>query len=229
MALANGVRIVWLDEYIGQDGEYREFKRTFRIALEPVAGVPPDAIDVLICALEENATSILFAHTSDKAIEIIKAHDDKQIIFISSGSLGQQIIPHICNEYPYVYRFYIFCGKIENYVEFGLDYTSCLHMFDHETDLLLRLARDISNDIIKQGQIYLEIKDAKNALKCFEHSSALNMKANKIDTLNGPYLAYLKHLNGDDDEVGLIQQATNMLDQQQRSKKEEESQEYQHK
>ena len=34
-------------------------------------------------------------------------------------------------------------------------------MFDHETDLLVRLARDISDDIIKQGEIYLDIKDAR--------------------------------------------------------------------
>jgi hypothetical protein len=87
-------------------------------------------------------------------------------------------------------------------------------MFDHETDLLLRLARDISSDIIKQGEIYLEIQDAENALKCFQHSLTLNINANKIDKLNGACLTYIKQLNGDSNNVGLIQRAKNMLHQQ---------------
>jgi hypothetical protein len=214
MVLANGIRIVWLDAYIGQDEKCHAFKNKFLTALEPVAALPPDAIDVLICALKENAPPFLFADTPDQAIELIEAHNDKQIIFISSGSLGQQIIPRICTNYPYVYRYYFFCGKIEKYVEFGLTYTACLKMFDHETDLLVRLARDISDDIIQQGQIYLDINDAKNAHKCSEQASNLSNTANEIDKLNGPYLACLKKLHGDGNNIGLIQQAKTMMDQQ---------------
>ena len=213
MALSNGIRIVWLDAHIGQDEEYHDFKKKFLVALEPVAAVPPDAIEVLICALNKNAP-FLFANTTDQAIELIEAHNDKQIIFISSGSLGQQIIPRICANYPYVYRYYFFCGKIENYVEFGLPYKNCLKMFDHETDLLVRLAHDISEDIIQQGQIYLDVNDPNNALRCFEHASSLSNTANKIDKLNGPYLGCLKKLQGDSNNIGLIQQAKEMIGQQ---------------
>jgi tetratricopeptide (TPR) repeat protein len=215
MALANGVQIVWLDTYIGREGEYREFKRKFQSALEPEAEVRIDAIDTLIRLLEENAGLISFADTSDKAIEIIKAHNDKQIIFISSGSLGQQIIPHIVKTYSHVHRFYIFCGYTMNYVEFGLNYLSCLKMFDHEMDLLLRLVRDISSDKIKEGEIYMSLGDAKDALKCFEIASTLNITANTIDELNVPCLTYLKKLNGDRNNMGLIQRANDMLHQQQ--------------
>ena len=52
------------------------------------------------------------------------------------------------------------------------------------------------------------------------HLNVLNMHrhlsntANEIDKLNGPCLAYLKQLNGDGNNIGLIQQAKNMMHQQ---------------
>jgi hypothetical protein len=214
MVLGNGIRIIWLDAYIGEDGHYHAFKRNFHTTLQPAAAVPPDAIDVLICALDQNAAPLLFAHTPAQAATLIETHHDKQIIFISSGSLGQHMVPFITAFYPNVHRFYFFCVTIKKYVEFGMDYLSCLQMFDFETDLLVRLARDISSDIIKQGEIYLQIQDAENALKCFEHSFTLNNNANEMDKLNPPCLKYLKQLNGYGNNIGLIQRARDMLNQQ---------------
>jgi hypothetical protein len=43
----------------------------------------------------------------------------------------------------------------------------------------------------------------------------LNNNANEIDTLNSPCLKYVKQLNGDDNNIGLIQRARDMLQQQQ--------------
>ena len=211
MVLGEGVRIIWLDAFIGEDGKYESFKRNFQTTLRPAAAVPPDNINVLICSLTENAAPVLFAQTPAQAATLIEEHHDKQIIFISSGSLGKPMIPLICSVYLHVYRFYFFCYDIGKYLEFAMDYVCCLQMFNFETDLLVRLARDISKDIITQGEGYLEIDDAENALKCFEHVSTLNNDANRIDTLNPPCLVYLKQLNGDGNNVGLIQRARDML------------------
>ena len=156
MALANGVRFIWLDTYIGQDGEYDGFKRMFRSALDPTVPMPPDHIDSLIRALNENVAPFLFADTPDRAIAFIEAHRDKKIIFISSGSLGRDMIPRIIRTYSWVHSFYFFCAIIQNYVEFSYDYRSCLMIFNFELDLLVRLARDISEDIIKQGRAYMD-------------------------------------------------------------------------
>jgi hypothetical protein len=223
MALANGIQIVWLDTYIGREGEYLEFKRKFQTTLKPVAGVPPDSISSLILLLEENTAPILFVDKPDQAINLIETYHDKSVIFITSGSLGEQIIPHIVTTYPNVHKFYIFCANTMNYVKFGLDYLSCLKMFNHETDLLLRLARDISSDIIKQGELYMNFGEAENALKCFQIASTLNIAANKIDELTVPCLTYLKKLNGDRNNMGLIQRANDMLNQQQRQPIDEEN------
>jgi hypothetical protein len=224
MALANGVRFIWLDAYIGQEGECDGFKRMFRNALDPTVPLPPDAIDSLIRALNENVAPFLFADTPDKAIEFIEAHRKKKIIFISSGSLGKDIIPHIVRTYPWVHSFYFFCAIIENYIEFSYDYLSCLMIFDFELDLLVRLARDISEDIIKQGRVYMNLNEPENALKCFEAAQTLNMTANTMDRLNSAFYVHLRILNG---STGLIQQAKDMLNEQQQPPSEENAQQSQ--
>jgi hypothetical protein len=223
MALANGVRFIWLDEYIGQEGECDGFKRMFRNALEPTVAMPPDAIDSLIRALNDDVAPFLFANTHNKAIELIEAHRDKKIIFISSGSLGIHILPRIKTTYPYVHSFYFFCAIIENYIDFACDYLCCLQIFNNEIDLLVRLARDISTDIIKQGKEYMKLDYPKDALKCFETARTLNVTANATDRLNSPAHEDLRILNGFLGSIGLIKQAENMLNQQRQSQSSEEN------
>jgi hypothetical protein len=93
-------------------------------------------------------------------------------------------------------------------------------MFDHETDLLVRLARDISEDIIKQGELYMAVDDPENALKCFEHALTLNVKANQISNPEDHCFIYLRQLNGHGNSIGLIQQAKDMLNQRQQQSEE---------
>jgi hypothetical protein len=220
MVSADGLRFIWLDQHIGRDGEYEAFKSKCQNTLEEAAAIPPDAINVLIWAMEQNVAPFLFAHTPAQAATLIEAHNDKQIIFISSGSLGQYMIPFISAFYTHVYKFFIFCGNIENYVKFGSNYRSCLQIFNHEADLLVRLARDISEDIIKQGELYMAVDDPENALKCFEHSLTLNVRANQMSNREDHCFIYLKQLNGHGNSIGLIQQAKNMLNQGQQQSEE---------
>lgn len=76
--------------------------------------------------------------------------------------------------------------------------------FDHETDLLVGLARDLSNDIIQLGQSYMQLLDGENARKCFVTAETLEISANEIDKLHSPLLSRLRLLQGNN---GLIQQA----------------------
>jgi len=225
MALTNSVQIICLAACIGEDGDYYAFNRKC-----PTTGRPSDTISTCISIIEQNAARILFADTCERVIGLIEGHHDKKIIFISPASLGQQKISFIRTNYPSVDRFYIFSEKPTDYAEFGACDRSFLQMFDQETDLFIQLAYDLSSDIIKQGEKYLENNDAENALKYFEYSLILNMKANEIN--NNTCLTYLKQLNGDGNNIGLIQQAKDMLTQQQQTKEEklsqEESQEYYH-
>ncbi|CAF0774062.1 unnamed protein product [Adineta ricciae] len=217
MSLGNGIRFIWLDAHIGRDNEYDQFKKKFSQALEPTTVMPPDQIDSLICALNENAAPFLFADTISKALFLIQEHHDKHIYFISSGSLGEQVIPYIKRVYPQVHQFYIFCGLQSNYFDLVVENSSCLQIFTSELDLLVRLTRDISKCIIKQGEVYLNLHSAIDALKCFESAEKLEVTANQVDTLNDPALIILKSLRGYGDNIGLIQRAKEMNTEQQHS------------
>jgi len=212
MVLGNGIHIILLDIHIGDEDNCQALKQQFQNALQLVNLIPPDKLDVLICSFKETDTSISFVHTPGQVLQLIEEHYDKQIVFVSSGSIGQYMLPLIINMYQNVYRFYFFGSIINNYhLEFSLNYQSYLQTFNHEIDLLVQLIRDISNDIIVQGRIYLQLEDAQCAMKCFEYALQLNLNANQIDTFHNPYLKYIDELIGDENNIGLIQQAKNIL------------------
>jgi tetratricopeptide (TPR) repeat protein len=213
MAVGDGILFIWLDRFIGRAGAYQQFRIRFQKALEETASVPPDSINVLIWNLEQNVGPFLFAHKVYEAINLIKKNQDKQIILISSASLGKFLVPRVSNRYVNLYRYYIFCQDIEKHMDFFLKYAACMLPFTHETDLLARLTRDISRDIIQQGRDYIEINEPKNALKCYDLAVTLNVKANELDDPINCCLTYLRQLKGSGNSVGLIQEAKNMLNQ----------------
>jgi hypothetical protein len=93
-------------------------------------------------------------------------------------------------------------------------------MFDHPIDLLVRLMRDISAYFIEQGKINLELNDASNALKYFNHAKNLEIRANQKDKMKPntrntgrPPIQpdFREHLNLLEGENGLIRRAENAL------------------
>ncbi|CAF0742365.1 unnamed protein product [Didymodactylos carnosus] len=172
-------------------------------------------MDELICALTTHAAPIEFTDTLEDALALVDYHKDKRIIFISSASLGKDIIPKITANHVHVHSFYIFCGQIKHCLDWAMDYLDCLQMFDFEIDLLVRLARDISKDIINQGKMYMmDLQDPTSALRYFESARTLEERANARDTLNHPFHEHLKMLNGEQNKTGLIAQAREMQQQQ---------------
>ena len=59
----------------------------------------------------------------------------------------------------------------------GLD----MLMFDHQTNLLIRLCRDMSKLLIKDGEAFLDEKKPKTALQYFQFAEALAEKAVTYD------------------------------------------------
>jgi hypothetical protein len=192
-------------------GQYQTLKEQFQSNLRPVTAMPPGNINELICYFEEKVAPIKFVSTIEDALALIQSETDKRIIFISSGTLGQEIIPKIVAQYQYsrVYFYYIFCGYVRGLTEWALEheYDTCMKILDYETDLLIHLIRDTSNDIIKLGQSHMTLREGEDARKCFVTSQTLEISANAIDTLRPPLMARLKLLEGSN---GLIEQARNM-------------------
>jgi len=187
MALQKVV-VIWLDGTFKGDNEppmKEEFNK--KIATSASA-TPPDPIDSSICNetkedLVTNGAPVITVGTPNEAIEEIGNYPGAKFFFISSGTLGKDMVPKIVQEYPFIHSFYIFCFKMVNHRDWASEYVECLQMFDHPVDLLVRLMRDVSDYFIQQGKAYLNLDDARDALKYFKHAWNLETRANEKDKM----------------------------------------------
>jgi hypothetical protein len=189
MALDTGYSIIWLDGHIGSEDNCRKMKKEFQVGLVEAAAVPPlppDPINDLICAVCEYSAPIEFVKTQEEALDLIETNlaFKKVIIFISSASLGRKIIPQIQEKAFQIESYYIFCGNVEAHREWGIE---CINdgldvqMFDHQATLLVRLGRDMSKILTKDGETLLKQKKPESALKYFEFAYTLADKAVEYD------------------------------------------------
>ncbi|CAF1281574.1 unnamed protein product [Rotaria sordida] len=190
MALNSAYTIIWLDAHIGSKANCRQMKKDFEVGLVETAAVPPlphDPIDDLICAVREYSAPIQFADTTNDALNLIEnsVTYNKKVILISSATLGKEIVPEINKQQLPIESYYVFCGNIENNRDWGsecIDNGLDIQMFDHQTTLLIRLCRDMSKILKKDGIAVLNAKKPEFALKYFEFAYALAEKAVEYDT-----------------------------------------------
>jgi hypothetical protein len=217
MALSSAFSILWLDAHIGLPDQCKTLKSLFQAELASAAvefPIPVDPIDQMICSIREFGAPVSFASTIEDMLQLIETHlyDQKKIILITSASLGKEMIPEIQQrEFP-IHSYYIFCGHMTKNVGWALDYLDEgmeIQMFDFEIDLLLRLSRDLSNELIEQGKRLLN-DNPESALKYFESARSLAEKAVERDTpkdKNDPHRPSTTHRKILDGENGLIEQA----------------------
>lgn len=189
MAVDSGYIIIWVDTHIGSKNNCIIMKKEFEVGLVEAAAVPPvpyDPINDLICAVNEYSAPIMFADNPKDALDLIETNlNFKKIILISSATLGKQIVPDIVEKQLPIESYYVFCGSIEHNrawgeecINDGLD----VQMFDHEKTLLIRLCRDMSKILTKDGEALLNAGRPESALKYFEFALAIAEKAVKYDT-----------------------------------------------
>lgn len=217
MALSSAFSILWLDSHIGLPGECKKLKSLFQAELAPVATefpIPIDPIDQMICCIREFGAPVSFASTIEDVLQLIETHlyEQKRIILITSASLGKDVIPQIQQRNFSIHSYYIFCGNMKNNVEWALDYIEEgieIQMFDFEIDLLLRLSRDLSKELIEQGKSLLN-NDPQSALRYFECARSLAEKAVERDPpkdQNDRHRPSTTHRQVLDGENGLIERA----------------------
>jgi hypothetical protein len=222
MALKKVV-IIWLDRTF-EGGHNQSMTNQFNEQIASSAA-SSDPIESAICHetkddLLAHGAPVVTARTADEAIKLIESYPDAKIFFISSGSLGKDMVPEIVRRYSLIHSFYIFCFKMVDHCGWASEYVECLQMFDHPVDLLVRLMRDISEYFIKQGEQFLRDKDPHNALKYFQHSLNLEKRANERDKMkpntknSGKPLVqpdFRRNLDLLEGENGLIRQAERAL------------------
>ena len=104
-------------------------------------------------------------------------------------------------------HFYFFCALQSNYLELVIEYADFLQTFTHEVDLLLRLMRDLSLELIDQGRVHMSADQLDEALDCFQRARQLELTANVQDTLNPQVLTRLHQLGATPNDDGLIKTA----------------------
>jgi hypothetical protein len=220
MASRSGFSILWLDAHIGEGKQYPNLRLKFQVDLAPAAvnfDTPMDPIDQMIGCVQEFAAPITFASKIPAMLELIeqRSHDQEKIIFITSGSLGGQIIPTIRERGWPIHSYYIFCFDTVGNSEWALELLDSgvdIQMFDFELDLLIRLARDLSNKIIEQGKAVLN-DNPRAALSYFECARTLAETAVKRDTpsdptdMHRPSTTHRRILDGEDGLIARAQRA----------------------
>ena len=217
MASRSGFSILWLDAHIGAPGQCARLRSRFQGDLAPAAAnfdVPMDPIDQLIGSIQEFAAPITFKSEIPAMLELIeqRAHEQAKLIFITSGSLGKQIIPTIRERGWRIHLYYIFCGDIDSHSEWALDLLDAgvgIQIFDFELNLLIRLARDLSSKMIEQGNAVFN-DNPRGALLYFECARTLAEKAVERDTPSNPtnrHRPSTEHRTILDGEDGLIARA----------------------
>jgi hypothetical protein len=120
----------------------------------------------------------------------IEKYQDKRILFITSGSLGQHIVPHIIQNFQQIFTdpvtndpyssVYIFCLDIPLHYGWAVEYYEYIQMFDHEADLLARMTRDMANYYFTQADRQQRGGHLKEALRPYLWSKKLFLQYQKM-------------------------------------------------
>ncbi|CAF1346909.1 unnamed protein product [Didymodactylos carnosus] len=111
----------------------------------------------------------------EDCVQCVNEHSDNRIFLITSGTFGKEIVPQIY-DIEHLGQIFVFCGNIQSHLEWAIDFIDKTLMFEHEQDLIERLANELAH--------YLQ-EDAKactgdQAEKLAEWANKLFGIANKL-------------------------------------------------
>ena len=210
MAGIRSHKIIWLDKFIGNNQDYQALHQNVTVSVDPTAEFRPRTNDRVRTA-QDNIGPFIFVDSIEQAMEEIQQNDGKRVIFISSGSFGQNIIPQIAPVHNNVWRIYIFCAVQANHQGLQLQFPDRLHIFIDQTTLLVRLMRDLSLEFIQQGEANASLGQLNDALRYFEAARHLQQKANDYTWREENVHTVLVRLQGPDGNGGLIDQVKKQM------------------
>jgi hypothetical protein len=192
--------IIWLDQYIGLLESNTQLKSIVGEQTNPENEVPTSPND------EDTGNLIRFRDNMNESFDRIPKNlkafsqkeeclecignnlkNNKQVFFITSGSMGKVIAPDIGQKYPSLKTIYVFCGYYKahlGWVDDCLDQNIDCIMYDFHTDLLVRLLRDVAEYFISEGdgELTHDKQLAYSAIHYFRWSKILFERANKFAT-----------------------------------------------
>ncbi|CAF2985440.1 unnamed protein product [Rotaria socialis] len=184
--------VIWLDTYIGQDYVYIDLKRTLEnaIDLNPDGLLTYSKIDALILCKQTNTLPerlIIPVTTIEECLELIDENRHKKIFLISSGTLGQHLVPYVLNSGRSLEKIFIFCHHIANHVDWAMDFTDQLLMCDFHTHLFSRVVYEIGMYYQNQALHFSDSNQHSQALSCLYYCHKQLERANRLFGPPAPY------------------------------------------
>ncbi len=237
--------IVWLDQNIASPDCCKLLKKAFATTTNPEDKILTSIDELDISNLiRDNSTYEessffeipfnfkLFSHVEPCLTFLLENAGKKRIFFITSGSLGEDIVPRILTDHQEIFKdektgkfyedsIYIFCADMVKHGQWAIDYIDldCIKMENDDQSILARLTRDIAKYFISQGKEFLQNKNdlisLKKALKYFTWSKELFHKAQHVVKTHSSQTVLkdleqfiintefeIKQINDNDDQMG---------------------------
>lgn len=188
--------IIWLDAHIGKPGVCEKLKGAFVSSLNPEqqtwTQLTDSDIDNLVCSGDARpvqfAGVLFYLMAFDnpyRCYEAFERHRNKHIYFITSGSMGEHIVPMLVENHKELfinpitkaayYSIYIFCGNINYHAHWLSEVCEYAQAFDHDADLLQRMTRDVADYFVEEGERQLQ-----NALRNYQRSKRVYERYTKL-------------------------------------------------
>ncbi|CAF0880880.1 unnamed protein product [Adineta steineri] len=169
--------IIWLDQTIGDPEKCIPLKKAFSSQADPKNETPvklrdkdyAGILDIVgpVSVAFEGVEFLFAAFTNvESCIECFEQNQDKRIFFITSGSMGEIIIPQIISKFANIFTnpetdesynsIYIFCLNKEYHSRWARAFRNYVQIFDFETDLLSRMIHDIADYFLTEGKQLLD-------------------------------------------------------------------------
>jgi len=202
--------IVWLDQNIASPDCCKQLKKAFATTTNPESKTLTniDELDVSNLIRDDSTyhqssflqvpfTFKLFSHVEPCLQYLLDNAGKKRIFFITSGSLGEQIVPRILTDHQQIFKdnktgklyedsIYIFCADMVKHGQWAIDYLEldCIKMENDDQTILARLTRDIAKYFLLEGKEFLkndkDILSLNQAFKYLTWSKELYHKAQLV-------------------------------------------------
>jgi hypothetical protein len=205
--------IMWLDDYIGDPERYLHLKKAFTSNIDPrnqawtmLTGRDYDNLLRVGETMEVSFGGVLFlllAFTNPQACyRAVEQYKDRRVLFITSGTLGRNIVPRVIQDYQQVFTdpvtnnpynsIYVFCHDIGNNYDWAMEHLDYIQIFNHEADLLTRMTRDMADYYFTQGEHLRATGHLEDALRFYRWSKKLFLQYEKM---NEPCRKYLENID----------------------------------
>ncbi|CAF4036137.1 unnamed protein product, partial [Rotaria sordida] len=200
---------VWLDKNIASPECCHELKKAFTTTTNPESNLQTsiNEVDINNFICDDKAqrdTSFLDVPFPFKLFDdiepcltyLLENAGKKRIFFITSGALGEHIVPRILNNHRKIFAdndgniykdsIYVFCANVAYHGQWALDYEEldCIKMENDDKAILARLTRDIANYLKSKGEEEFSNDDNSSsvelAIQYFGWAKNLYERADKV-------------------------------------------------